>query len=183
MSWVCCLLKSKKTYQGAEKLSHRERRGRRQKGGKEQRWHRLWDRERERERKRERDIRNDRRSERLRCGGGGHVLKWGETFEDQQVNHSFDNCVVGSSLWGSATLFVILCVCVCVYAVCLHVSFTHYNLRRITTTLSRRKSLLLVVKNTKEDFYEQSNELHKRSQTRRFRFSLTIGTSWGDVMH
>lgn len=48
-------------------------------------------------------------------------LKWGETFEDQQVNHSFDNCV-GFSLW---CLVMMLVWCACL----LHPlqSGTHYN--------------------------------------------------------
>lgn len=49
------------------------------------------------------------------------VLKWEETFEDQQVNHPFDNCV-GSSLWCSS-MGVCAHVCVCcvlAFVCCLH---------------------------------------------------------------
>lgn len=104
MSSLCCLLKSKSN-------SHWEWHAK-DKGGRK-RWDRLWDRKRERHQKWWTDWEVEMQREM-------DWLKWGETFKDQHVNHSFDNCV-GFSL----RCPVMVCVCD------VHVSFTLCNLGHI----------------------------------------------------
>ena len=141
MSWVCCLLKSQKKKKQTTKVQKSyltesgEAKDKRR--GKEKRWHRLWDRERERE-----------TSEMTEGARGWDAESWErekwDTYWNEgrplKISRWIIPLIIASSAHHCGARQCCLWLCVCVYAMCLRIFFTHYNLRRITAKAKNSSS-------------------------------------------